>query len=132
MVKVVTAAEFEKEVMKSDKPVLLDFYADWCPPCKKLAPELEKLDALIGDKLKIVKIDVDALQPGDAAYKLMTDRGIRSIPTMLLIKDGKVAAQDAGYKSMTQLTEWVGTVLSIKKGNSHDGRSWGNPPKPGL
>jgi thioredoxin 1 len=77
MVKIIAPAEFEKEVLHSKEPVLLDFYADWCPPCKALAPELEKLDKLAGGQLKIVKLNVDHLKPGDEAGKLMHEIGIR-------------------------------------------------------
>jgi thioredoxin 1 len=112
MVKIVTQADFKAEVLDSKVPVLLDFYADWCPPCRALAPELEALDKIAGGKLKILKVNVDDI--GGAPAKLMQERNIRGIPALLLLDAGKVVAQRAGYQSRTQLQEWVGKSLGLQ------------------
>lgn len=78
----ITSANFETEVSQSTKPVLLDFFAEWCGPCKVLGPILEQIGEENTDNLKIVKIDVDV------SYDLATKFGISAMPTMILIKDG--------------------------------------------
>lgn len=81
---------FEQEVLKSDKPVLVDFWAEWCAPCKMIAPILEELSLETKDKVKICKIDVDSNPQASMNY------GIRSIPTLLIFKDGKAVDQIIG------------------------------------
>lgn len=76
-------SQFETEVLKSDKLVLLDFWAEWCGPCKALGPKLEEIAGELGEKVKIVKINIDENKETAQKY------GIRSIPTMILFKDGK-------------------------------------------
>lgn len=80
----ITDSNFEQEVLKSDKPVLVDFWAVWCGPCKMIAPIVEQLAAEYDGKLKVGKLDVDNNQQSAIQY------GVRSIPTLLLFKDGKV------------------------------------------
>lgn len=80
-----TDANFEEEVLKSDKPVLIDFWAEWCMPCRMLSPVIEKLAEKYGDQVKVGKVDTDANR--DTAVKY----GIQSIPTVILIKDGEAA-----------------------------------------
>lgn len=86
---VVTENNFESEVLKSEKPVLLDFWATWCGPCKMIAPILEEI-AEERDDVKICKIDVDQEAELSLTYKIM------SIPTLMLVKDGNVVAQTVG------------------------------------
>ncbi|MDH5604344.1 MAG: thioredoxin [Cyclobacteriaceae bacterium] len=85
------------EIINSDKPVLVDFYADWCGPCKMQAPILKQLSAEINGKAKILKVDVDKNQAAAAKY------GIRSIPTLVLFKKGKIVWQQAGVAQLAQL-----------------------------
>lgn len=79
----ITDSQFEEEVVKSDKLVMVDFWAEWCGPCKALGPKLEEIAAENGDQIKVVKINVD--ENKETAQKF----GIRSIPTMILFKEGK-------------------------------------------
>jgi len=85
------------EIINSDKPVLVDFYADWCGPCKMQAPILKQLSTEIEGKAKILKVDVDKNQAAAAKY------GIRSIPTLVLFKKGKIVWQQAGVAQLAQL-----------------------------
>ncbi|WHI44588.1 thioredoxin TrxA [Microbulbifer sp. EKSA008] len=97
----VSDAEFEAEVLKAEGPVLVDFWAQWCGPCKMIAPVLEDLAGHYGDKLKIVKVDVDANKESPAKYN------VRGIPTLLLFKGGNVEGTKVGALSRAQLTEFI-------------------------
>jgi thioredoxin 1 len=97
----VTSADFEQEVLKSDVPVLVDFWAEWCGPCKRLAPELEAVAQQLGDKIKIRKVDVEA-EP-DLSGKF----GIQGIPAMFVFKGGKVVSQKTGLMPRAAITEWL-------------------------
>lgn len=97
----VTDAEFDKEVMQSSTPVLVDFWAEWCPPCKALAPTLEEIAQEMNGKVKIMKLDVDENQNSAAKF------GIRSIPTMILFKDGKAVDQIMGKVPKATLVDFI-------------------------
>ena len=86
----VTDATFEGEVLKSETPVLVDFWAEWCAPCRAIAPIVKELAEEYGDKIKVVKINIDESPQTPGNY------GIRSIPTVLAFKDGQVVSQQIG------------------------------------
>jgi len=87
-----TDATFDQEVIKSDQPVLVDFYADWCAPCRMMAPIVDELANDYVGKVKVGKLDTDAQREAAARF------GISSIPTLILFKDGKVAKQFVGVR----------------------------------
>jgi len=96
----VTSANFEEEVLKSDKTVLIDFYADWCGPCKMFSPVVESV-ANENEDVKVVKINVDNAQDLAIKYQVM------SIPTVVIIKDGKEVNRNVGMASKSQILEMV-------------------------
>ena len=98
-----TKTNFEAEVLKSDKPVLVDFWAPWCGPCRMLAPVLAEVAAEKGDKIKVGKVNVDENPELAAQY------GISGIPAILLFKDGKVAATSVGFKPKAELESFIAT-----------------------
>ena len=102
MANAVTDASFEQEVLKSSEPVLVDFHAVWCGPCKAMAPALEQVAAEMKGKVKVVKVDVDENPKVTVTY------GIRAMPTLLLFKGGKVAAQHTGaIVQKKKLEDWI-------------------------
>ena len=98
-----TKTNFEMEVLKSDKPVLVDFWAPWCGPCRMLAPVLAEVAAEKGDRIKVGKVNVDENPELAAQY------GISGIPAMLLFKDGKIAATSVGFKPKAEVEAFVAT-----------------------
>lgn len=101
----VTDASFESDVLNSDIPVLVDFWAEWCGPCKMIAPLLEEAATEFAGKVKICKMDVDA--NNDTAPKF----GIRGIPTLILFKNGSPDATKVGALSKAQLTDFIKGAL---------------------
>ena len=99
-------ADFEADVLKSDKPALVDFWAPWCGPCRAIGPILEELAAEMGEKVDIVKVNVDDNPKISAQY------GIRSIPTLLVFKDGEVKDTIVGLVSKQQITDVINQNLS--------------------
>ena len=101
--KVVTVsdAEFEQTVLKSDKPVMLDFWAEWCQPCKMLTPTVEELAGDFEGQILVGKLNVDD------SPKTATTYGIRGIPTLLFLKDGKVVQQIVGVKSKSEIKKII-------------------------
>ena len=97
----ISDGSFDEDVLKAEGPVLVDFWAEWCGPCKMIAPVLEELAVEYGDKLKVCKMDVDA-NP-DTAPKY----GIRGIPTLILFNNGELAGTKVGALSKSQLAEFI-------------------------
>ena len=100
-----TDAEWEADVLKADKPVLVDYWAEWCGPCKMIAPILDEIANEYSDRLKVCKIDIDANQDTPPKY------GIRGIPTLMLFKNGDVAATKIGALSKSQLAAFIDSNL---------------------
>ena len=92
---------FESEVVSSEKPVLVDFWAEWCGPCKMIAPILEEVASEYGEKIKVCKMNIDENQETPPRY------GIRGIPTLILFKNGEVEATKVGALSKTQLQSFL-------------------------
>ena len=101
----VTDASFEEEVLKSGVPVLVDYWAAWCGPCKMIAPLLDELAGEYGDKIKICKVDVDANKETPAKFN------IRGIPTLMVFKDGNAEGTKVGALSKPQLKEFIDSAL---------------------
>ena len=101
----VTDDSFESQVLKAPGPVLVDFWAEWCGPCKMIAPALEEIATELKDKVKIVKLNIDE-NPTVAS-----NLGIRSIPTLIIFKDGKAAAQKVGAAPKGELSKWISAAL---------------------
>ena len=101
----VTDASFDQDVLKSAEPVVVDFWAEWCGPCKMIGPSLEEIGAEMKGKIKVVKMNVD--ENVDVPGKL----GIRSIPTLMLFKGGKLAGQKVGAAPKGELIKWINGAI---------------------
>jgi len=105
LIKHVSDGSFDKDVLQSDKPVLVDFWAEWCGPCKMFAPVLDDVAKSYEDRLQIAKLDIDANPQTPTKY------GIRGIPTVILYKAGQVHAQKVGALTKSQLTAFLDSNL---------------------
>lgn len=98
----ITKNNFEREVLHSDKPVLIDFWAPWCGPCRMLSPVISEIAEEYGDKIKVCKVNVDDEGELAASFNVM------SIPTLVVVKDGKVANSAVGVRPKAQIVEMIG------------------------
>jgi len=101
----ISDTSFEADVLKSSKPVLVDFWAEWCGPCKALAPALEEIQQTMGDKVTVAKLNIDENPRTTKNY------GVKGIPTLMMFKNGQVAGTRIGNLPKSQLVAWVQSVL---------------------
>ena len=101
----VSDATFEAEVLKSSEPVVVDFWAEWCGPCRMIAPALEEISGAMNGKVKILKLNVDE-NPATA-----TKYGVMSIPTLMLFKGGQLASRQVGAAPKQKLEQWINTAV---------------------
>ena len=101
----VSDSDFEAQVLKSTEPVVVDFWAEWCGPCKMIAPALEEIAGSLNGKVKIVKLNVDENPATAAKY------GIMSIPTLMLFKNGELASRQVGAAPKQKLEQWINTAV---------------------
>jgi len=97
----VTDDNFDQEVLKSPKPIVVDFWAEWCGPCKQIAPTLEEISEELSDQVTIAKLNIDQEINSGTKY------GIRGIPTMLLFKDGELKATKVGATTKSNIVSWI-------------------------
>jgi thioredoxin 1 len=101
----VSDTTFDSEVLKATGPVVVDFWAEWCGPCRMIAPALEEISGSLGDKVKIVKLNVDENPQTAAKY------GIQSIPTLMIFKNGQLASRQIGAAPKQKLEQWITTAV---------------------
>ncbi|MES2938041.1 MAG: thioredoxin TrxA [Pseudomonadota bacterium] len=106
LIKHISDDTFESDVLKASKPVLVDYWAEWCGPCRMIAPILEEVSESYKDKLQVAKMNVDENREIPAKF------GIRGIPTLMLFKDGQLAATKVGALSKAQLTDFINQQLA--------------------
>ena len=97
----VTDATFEQDVLKADKPVLVDFWAEWCGPCKQIAPALDQISEELADVVTIAKLDIEESPGTPSRY------GVRGIPTLMLFKDGQMTSMKVGAMPKSKILEWL-------------------------
>ena len=106
MVNTTTDNDFEQDVLQSDTPVLVDFWAEWCGPCRQLSPVLDEISNELADKVKICKVNIDENPEPPTKY------GVRGIPTMILFEEGKPVATKVGAVAKSALVEWLESEVS--------------------
>ena len=108
----VTDDSFENDVLKSEKPVLVDFWAEWCGPCKQIAPALEQIAQELGDKVTIAKVNIEDSPTTPSRY------GVRGIPTLMLFKGGQMASMKVGAMPKQKILEWLSETGVQDQGSS--------------
>ena len=101
----VTDSSFETDVLGAEMPVVVDFWAEWCGPCKQIGPALEEIAAEMGDKVRIAKVNIDENPQASSRF------GIRGIPTLLLFKDGELVDRKVGADSKRGIENWISGVI---------------------
>ncbi|HPF78659.1 MAG TPA: thioredoxin [Alphaproteobacteria bacterium] len=101
----VSDADFENEVLKSNEPVMVDFWAEWCGPCKALSPIVDEVANEVAGKMKVVKVNIDENPAAPTKY------GVRGIPTLMVFKGGELVDTRVGGMSKTQLSDWLSSVV---------------------
>ena len=101
----VSDADFESEVLKSTEPVVVDFWAEWCGPCRLIAPALEEIAGTMGNKVKVVKLNVDENPATASKYEIM------SIPTLMIFKNGQLASRQVGAAPKQKLQQWISAAM---------------------
>lgn len=108
MVKHLTSENFEDELIKSELPVVVDFYADWCGPCQMMAPVFEDLSKQFEGKVKFLKLDTQS------ESRIAAEAGVQSIPTLIFMKDGKAVGKSIGFAGEDALKEKINSVFNLK------------------
>jgi thioredoxin 1 len=101
----VSDATFETEVLKASEPVVVDFWAEWCGPCRMIAPALEEIAGTMGSKVKVVKLNVDENPATASKYEIM------SIPTLMIFKNGQLASRQVGAAPKQKLEQWISAAM---------------------
>ncbi|HXW28229.1 MAG TPA: thioredoxin [Xanthobacteraceae bacterium] len=101
----VSDATFETEVLKASEPVVVDFWAEWCGPCRMIAPALEEIAGTMGSKVKVVKLNVDENPATASKYAIM------SIPTLMIFKNGQLASRQVGAAPKQKLEQWISAAM---------------------
>ncbi|MHC8508079.1 MAG: thioredoxin TrxA [Rhodospirillales bacterium] len=105
MAREISDDSFQSDVLNADKPVLIDFWAEWCGPCKQIGPIIEELAGEMEDRLTVAKINIDENPKTPSTY------GVRGIPTLMIFKNGEVAGTKIGVESKSKIIEWIESVI---------------------